>query len=75
MDTTQIIHYAQMVDFNLELSHLFWGLIAVVLFFLRNEMSKVYKFMEKMDAKYDRIDSRVDNHENRITKVETKLEE
>lgn len=75
MDTTQIVQLAQMIDFQLELSHFIWGLIGIVLWFLRNEMSKVYKFMEKMDAKYDRIDSRVDNHENRITKVETKLEE
>ena len=63
MDTTQIIHYAQMID--LELSHFFWGLIAVVLFFVRQELSKIHKFMERSDARHN-------DHETRLTRVETK---
>ena len=65
MDTTQIIHYAQTV--GLELSHFIWGLIAVVLFFVRSELSKINKFMEKST-------STLENHGTRITKIETKLD-
>ena len=65
MDTTQIIHYAQMID--LELSHFIWALIAVVAFFIRSELSKIHKFMEKST-------STLENHSTRITKIETKLD-
>lgn len=61
MDTTQIVHYAQMLD--LELSHFFWALIAVVAFFIRNELSKIHKFMEKSEVK-------TQSHDTRITKLE-----
>jgi hypothetical protein len=68
METTLIAQLAQMVDLKLEFAHFIWGLIAVVMFFLRSELHKIHKFMEKSDA-------RIDGHENRITKIETKMED
>lgn len=61
----QIYQYAQVID--LELSHMIWaGLIGVIGFFLRNELSKIHKDIQKLDGKVD--ENTVD-----IAKIKTKL--
>lgn len=52
---------------DLELSHLLWGLVAVICWFIRNELSKVNKELS-------RLDENVRRNTIEIEKIKTKLE-
>ena len=63
MEHLQIL--SQMID--IELSHILWALVGIIGFFIRNELSKIHKDIQRLDGSVQR--NTID-----IEKIKTKLE-
>lgn len=51
------------------------GLFLVIGYFLKRDISDMYSRHRRAEDKFDKVDDRLGDHDSRLVKVETKVEE